>query len=93
MIVSFGNKETEKIWQGEQILRLPLEVQKIGRRKLRMLQNSQSLIDLRSPPANRLEKLSGSLKEFYSIRINDQWRIIFQWDAGQTTDVEIVDYH
>lgn len=93
MIVSFGSKQTERIWLGEQVTKLPLEVQKIGRRKLRMIHNSQSVADLRIPPANRLEKLAGNLKDFYSIRINDQWRIIFQWEAGQATDVEIVDYH
>ena len=93
MIVSFGSKETERIWLGEQVTKLPLEVQKIGRRKLRMIHNSQDIADLRIPPANRLEKLVGNLKDFYSIRINDQWRIIFQWSAGQATEVEIVDYH
>ncbi|NML64042.1 plasmid maintenance system killer family protein [Hymenobacter sp. RP-2-7] len=93
MIKSFGSKETEKIWQGEQVTKLPIEVQKIGRRKLRMLHNSQNIADLRIPPANRLEKLLGNLKDFYSIRINDQWRIIFRWAEGQATEVEIVDYH
>lgn len=97
MIVSFGLKQTEQIceqiWLGEKVTKLPLEVQKIGRRKLRMLHNSQNIADLRVPPANRLEKLVGNLKDFYSIRINDQWRIIFQWSAGQATEVEIVDYH
>lgn len=68
----------ERIWLGEQVTKLPLEVQKIGRRKLRMLHNLQNLADLRIPPANRLEKLAGNLKDFYSIRINDQWRIIFR---------------
>lgn len=93
MIESFGSKETEKIWQGEQVTRLPVEVQKVGRRKLRMLHNSQSLLDLRVPPANRLEKLAGTLKDFYSIRINDQWRIIFRWSEGQASEVKIIDYH
>lgn len=93
MIISFGSKETEKIWIGERIVRLPLEIQTIGRRKLRMLNNSQNLADLRIPPSNRLEKLGGSLKEFYSIRINDQWRIIFRWNSGQASEVEIIDYH
>lgn len=93
MIVSFGSKETERIWQGGPVTKLPLEVQKIGRRKLRMLHNSQNIADLRIPPANRLEKLTGNLKDFYSIRINDQWRIIFQWSSGQAANVEIVDYH
>jgi proteic killer suppression protein len=93
MIESFGSKETERIWRGEQVTKLPLEVQKVGRRKLRMLNNSHSIGDLRVPPANRLEKLAGNLKDFYSIRINDQWRIIFQWLDGNASKVEIVDYH
>lgn len=58
-----------------------------------MLHNSQNIADLRIPPANRLEKLFGDLKDFYSIRINDQWRIISHWDAGQASAVEIMDYH
>ena len=93
MIVSFGNKNTEKIWAGESIKRLPREIQEIGRRKLRMLNNSQNLTDLQVPPSNRLEKLKGNLKDIYSIRINDQWRIVFKWNAGNATQVEIVDYH
>lgn len=93
MIITFGSKETEKIWRGERVAKLPLEIQTIGRRKLRMLNNSQNLADLRIPPSNRLEKLGGNLKEFYSIRINNQWRIIFQWNEGQATEVEIIDYH
>ena len=72
---------------------MPNEIQNIGRRKLRMLNNSIDISDLRIPPANRLEKLSGNLKEFYSIRINDQWRIIFKWNAGNAFEVEIIDYH
>jgi proteic killer suppression protein len=93
MILSFGSKDTEKIWEGVRVKGLPLEVQQVGRRKLRMLNNAQDLSDLRVPPANRLEKLSGKLKQFYSIRINDQWRIIFQWNRGNATLVEIIDYH
>ena len=93
MIVSFGSKDTEKIWEGERIWRIPIEIQLVGRRKLRMLNNSQNLADLRIPPSNRLEKLSGVLKDFYSIRINDQWRIQFKWENAQAFNVEIVDYH
>ena len=68
MIISFGNSDTEKIWNGVRVKSLPVEIQNIGRRKLRMLNNSVDLIDLRIPPSNRLEKLSGKLKEFYSIQ-------------------------
>ena len=93
MIQSFGSKETEKIWNGIRVKKLPLEIQSIGRRKLRMLNNSQDIGDLRIPPSNRLEKLSGDLKEFYSIRINKQWRIIFTWNSGNANEVRIIDYH
>ncbi|ACT96118.1 type II toxin-antitoxin system RelE/ParE family toxin [Dyadobacter fermentans] len=93
MIASFSSKDTEKIWLGERVAKLPLEIQQVGRRKLRMLHNSQSLADLRIPPSNRLEKLSGNLKDFYSIRINDQWRIVFKWLDGNAAEVQIVDYH
>lgn len=93
MIISFGSKETEKVWLGERISKWPTEIQGIGRRKLRMLNNSQNLADLRIPPSNRLEKLQGNLKDYYSIRINDQWRIIFKWNNGQASEVEITDYH
>ena len=93
MIISFGAKETEKIWNGERVKKIPNQIQEIGRRKLRMLNNSQNIIDLQIPPSNRLEKLKGSLKDFYSIRINDQWRIIFKWNNGNASEVEILDYH
>lgn len=93
MIISFGSKETEMIWNGIRVKKMPLEIQNIGRRKLRMINNSQDIIDLRIPPSNRLEKLSGNLNDFYSIRINKQWRIIFKWNNGNSTDVEIIDYH
>ena len=93
MIVSFGSKDTKKIWDSERVRGFSNELQEIGRRKLRMLNNSQNIIDLQVPPSNRLEKLKGDLKEYYSIRINDQWRIIFKWNNGNASDVEIVDYH
>lgn len=93
MLRSFGSKETEKIWNGERSSRIPPEIQKVGRRKLRMINNSIDLNDLRIPPSNRLEKLTGNLKDFHSIRINDQWRIIFIWKAGHAQEVEIIDYH
>lgn len=93
MIVSFGSKETEQIWEGKRVKKLPLNVQKIGRRKLRMLNNSQDIADLRIPPSNRLEKLGGDRKGFYSIRVDKQWRIIFKWKSGNSSEVEIIDYH
>jgi len=93
MISSFGSKDTEKIWNGDRVKNLPQEIQQIGRRKLRILNNSQNLLDLRIPPYNKLEKLSGKMKDFYSIRINDQWRIVFKWDDGNASQVTITDYH
>lgn len=93
MIISFGNSDTEQVWLGNRVKKLPVEIQHIGRRKLRMINNSVDIADLRIPPANRLEKLPGKLKDFYSIRINDQWRIIFKWNSGNASEVEIIDYH
>lgn len=93
MIVSFGSKETEMIWNGIRAKKIPLEIQNIGRRKLRMLNNSQDILDLKIPPSNRLEKLTGNLNRFYSIRINKQWRIIFVWENGNAHETEIMDYH
>ncbi len=93
MIISFGSSETEKIWNGERVKKLSKQIQEVGRRKLRMINNSNDLADLRIPPSNRLEKLSGKLKDFYSIRINDQWRIIFKWNTDNASEVEILDYH
>ena len=93
MIISFGNKETEKIWNAERVKKFPNEIQDIARRKLRMLNNSQNIADLQIPPSNKLEKLKGSLKDFYSIRINNQWRIIFKWNTGNASGVEVIDYH
>jgi proteic killer suppression protein len=93
MIKSFRDKETEKIWNGIRSKKLPNEIQEIARRKLRMLNNSQNINDLKIPPSNRLEKLSGKLKDFYSIRINNKWRIIFKWTDDNSHDVSIVDYH
>jgi toxin HigB-1 len=93
MIISFGSKNSEKIWKGEIVKKLPLVIQQVGRRKLRMINNSQDISDLRIPPSNKLEKLKGRAKDFYSIRINDEWRIIFKWENNQAYEVEIVDYH
>ena len=93
MIISFGDKETGKIWEGERVKNLHPTIQEIARRKLRMLNNSQNIIDLQIPPSNKLEKLKGKFKNYYSIRINDQWRIIFIWNNGNAEQVEIIDYH
>lgn len=93
MIASFKDKEAERIWRGEFSRRLPQEIQEVARRKLRMLNAARTLMDLRAPPANRLEALKGARSGQFSIRINDQWRICFRFAAGQASDVEIVDYH
>ena len=93
MIKSFGDKESEKIWNGIRSKKLPNEIQYVARRKLRMVNNAQDVNDLRIPPANRLEKLKGDLQEYYSIRINNQWRIIFEWINNDAYEIRIVDYH
>ena len=93
MILTFGDKETEKIWNGVRSKKLPYEIQQTARRKLRMINNAQNIDDLRIPPANKLEKMKGNLAEYYSIRINNQWRIIFVWSNENVYGVKIVDYH
>ncbi len=93
MIVSFSCKQTEKIWQGIRSRKLPANIQSVARRKLRMLHNAHAVEDLREPPGNRLEKLSGDRSHMHSIRINNQWRLCFVWQDDAAHDVEIVDYH
>lgn len=93
MISSFNDKETEKIWNGFVSTKLPREIQDVCRRKLRMINNSENINDLRIPPSNRLEKLKGNFKDYYSIRVNNQWRIIFKWDNGNSYNLQIIDYH
>jgi proteic killer suppression protein len=93
MIKEFGDKESEKIWNGLSSKKLPIDIQNVARRKLRMINNSTDINDLRIPPANRLEKLKGNLSNYYSIRINNQWRIIFIWENNDAYDVKIIDYH
>jgi len=93
MIRSFQDSETEKIYERKKSKKLPHEIQQVALRKLRMLDNATNLNDLRVPSANRLEKLSGDLAGRYSIRINDQWRILFEWRNGDAYGVRITDYH
>ncbi|MCB0728289.1 MAG: type II toxin-antitoxin system RelE/ParE family toxin [Ignavibacteriae bacterium] len=93
MLISFADNKTKKIWNGEAVKGISLEIQTVARRKLRMLNNSQSLFDLKIPPSNRLEKLKGKFKDHYSIRINNQWRIIFIWNEGNAEQIQIIDYH
>lgn len=93
MIRSFKSKETEKIFQRQQSRKFPVDIQRSALRKLRMVNRSHKLNDLKVPPGNRLEKLHGDREGQMSIRINDQWRICFRWEAGDCHDVEITDYH
>ena len=93
MIVSFGDKTTQKIWEGKWVKGFSTDLQEMTRRKLRMLNNSFDIKDLMIPPSNRLEKLKGNRKDFYSIRVNDQWRLIFKWENGIASNVELIDYH
>lgn len=93
MIKTFADKETEKIYLGIVSRRLPIDIQNVVRRKLRQLNNAETLNDLRIPPSNRLEALKGEYKGFYSIRINDQWRIMFSFVDGDVFEVRMIDYH
>ncbi len=93
MIKSFRGKEAERIWRGEVSKKLPRSIQQVARRKLRMLNNAQSLEDLKVPPANRLEALKGDRRGEHSIRLNQQWRICFHWKDGHAREISIVDYH
>lgn len=93
MIKTFKDAETEKIYQRERSRKLPSDIQQVALRKLRMINNSININDLRVPPANRLEKLSGNRQGQYSIRLNDQWRICFEWRGSDAFNVEITDYH
>jgi len=93
MINNFADPETERIWSGYKSRKLPSDIQAVALRKLRLLNNARVLQDLRIPPGNRLEALKGHRQGEYSIRINDQWRIVFKWQDGGPSDVGIVDYH
>lgn len=92
VIVSFANKETERLATGQRVRRF-MSIESIARRKLRQLDIAGRLDDLRVPPGNRLEALKGSRKSQMSIRINDQWRLCLRWTVAGPIDVEIVDYH
>ena len=93
MIKGFASRETERVWRGERSRRFPPDIQKVARRKLRYLDAAGRLNDLRVPPANRLEALTGNRVRQHSIRINRQWRVCFRWEDDHAYDVEIVDYH
>jgi toxin HigB-1 len=93
VIITFRDIETEKVFQRQKSRKLPQDIQQVALRKLRMINSSINLDDLRIPPANHLEKLTGNRAGQYSIRINDRWRICFDWQDGNAYQVEIVDYH
>ncbi|HEX6866610.1 MAG TPA: type II toxin-antitoxin system RelE/ParE family toxin [Caulobacteraceae bacterium] len=93
MIRSFADRETERIWAGGRSRRLPPDIQTSALNKLRLIHRAQRLEELKIPPGNRLEALSGNRRGLHSIRINSQWRICFRWRNGDAEDVEICDYH
>lgn len=93
MIETFACTETESVFQGVRSRKIDPTIQQTARRKLIYLNEAVELKDLRSPPGNRLEALKGELAGFFSIRINQQWRICFRWENGNAHDVKIVDYH
>jgi proteic killer suppression protein len=93
MIKSFACRETEAIWQGRVSRKLPRDIQDRALRKLRQLDASLTIDDLRIPPSNHLENLKGDLKGWMSIRINNQWRLCFRWNKDEAQDVKIIDYH
>lgn len=96
MIISFGDKSTADLFNGinsREARKIPSEITKKALNKLDILNAVETLEELKSPPGNRLEALKGNFKGFYSIRINSQWRIIFQWHNGNVSQVQIIDYH
>ena len=93
MIRSFNCKETELILDGSRSKKFPANIQNVARRKLRMINNSINIQDLKIQPANRLEKSKGNLKGYYSIGVNEKYRIIFQWRTPNATNVKLIDYH
>lgn len=96
MIESFGNRLAEDLFfdkLSKEVRQFPQELKRAARRKLLYLHDAAEIVDLRMPPGNRLETLKGKLAGYYSIRINDQWRIVFQWEGGNAKSVQIIDYH
>jgi proteic killer suppression protein len=96
LIISFGNKSTADLFNGiesREARKIPSQITKIALKKLDMLNAAEQLDELKIPPGNRLEALKGNLKGYYSIRINNQWRIVFQWHNGKVSQVQIIDYH
>jgi toxin HigB-1 len=93
VIQSFGDADTQRVWRRERVRRFGSDLQRMANRKLLIIDAAETLIDLRVPPGNRLERLRGERVGQYSIRINDQWRICFTWSAAGPANVEIIDCH
>lgn len=93
MILSFGSRDTARLFQGIELKKVPVPIQEKAYEKLIQIHAAASILFLRNPPSNRLERLQGKLKDFYSVRVNDQWRIIFRFESGNAYDVEFMDYH
>jgi len=96
MIESFGNRLAEDLFDdisSKATRQFSSELHRAARRKLLVLHDAAELLDLRSPPGNRLEALKGKWKGFHSIRINDQWRVVFRWEGGNANNVQVIDYH
>lgn len=93
MIESFGCRHTEKVWKGVKTRKWSDKIANAALRKLTMIHAADEIQDLRIPPSNRLHKLKGNMKEYWSISINEQWRIIFIWDRSKASEVQIIDYH
>jgi len=93
LIKNFADKETESIWNQKRVKRFPVEITKRALMRLQRISAAINIDDLRIPPSHRLEALGGDLNGFFSIQINDQWRVVFRFDGGNAFDVKIVDYH
>ncbi|OGI68884.1 MAG: plasmid maintenance system killer protein [Candidatus Muproteobacteria bacterium RBG_16_60_9] len=96
MIETFGNQLAEDLFfdrTSKEVRRFPQDVRRAARRKLLYLHDAAELVDLRSPPGNRLEAMKGQLAGYHSMRINDQWRVLFRWESGNAKDVQVIDYH
>ena len=93
MIKSFADAETEKIWNGKKSTKIPMDIHKRAFAKLLIIHSAENEADLRMPPGNKFEHLLGNLKDYCSIRINEQWRIVFKFKNNEASEVKIVDYH
>ncbi|MBX3165565.1 MAG: type II toxin-antitoxin system RelE/ParE family toxin [Bacteroidetes bacterium] len=93
MIISFKDKITAQIWDGKRVKEFATDIQNRALVKMRLINQAENITDLKNPPGNNLEKLSGNLKGYYSVRVNEKYRIIFQWNAGNASNAQLIDYH